>query len=457
MKEKGKTNVLVVDDERNMLHMLSAVLKREGYLAETAASGDEALSRLNKKHFDFAIVDVVMPGMGGMELLEHITRKSPETTVIMMSAYGKEDDSVEAVKRGAYDYIYKPFKPEELILILKKAVERERLRKENARLKRRIAQQYKYKNIIARSEAMQKVMDAVERVCEYPITVLIQGESGTGKELIARLIHDRGIGKTGPFVAINCAAIPSNLLESELFGYTRGAFTDAKSDKKGLFVEANGGTLFLDEIGELPLEIQPKLLRVLQEGEIQPLGATRPIKVNVRIIAATVKDLSREVEKGSFREDLYYRVNVFKIVVPALRERQEDIVPLVEHFIDYYNAELGCNVAGVEPSAMALLIQYPWPGNVRELENVIQRAVILTEEGMIKISSLPPDVVGMFERKETVYPGEEFSIKKAVAELEKILIKKALEKVDGNRTKAAKLLEISYPALLSKMKQHGLG
>jgi len=376
-----------------------------------------------------------------------------------MSAYGTIDTAIEAMKLGAYDYISKPFKTDEVLLTLKKAEEREGLKTENLRLKdqiQKIEKSYNFSSIVAKSKAMQSVFDMIKKVADYKTTVLITGESGTGKELIARAIHFNGSRHNGPLVSINCGGIPETLLESELFGYKKGAFTDARRDKMGRFEEAHNGTIFLDEIGELPFSLQIKLLRVLQEEEITPLGSTGVKKVDVRVVAATAKDLGEEIKKGLFREDLYYRINVVTIYLPPLRERFEDIPLVTEHFIKRFNTKLKKNIKGVSSEVMEQFMAYPWPGNVRELENVIERAILLAPGDTLEISDLPPTLKADQYPLSGFAPEDISSIKVASRMLEKELIERALNKTGGNRTKAAKMLEVSRPMLISKIKVYGL-
>jgi len=454
--------VLVVDDEPNMRHMLSMLLSGEGYEVEEASNGREALEKVAGEVYDSILCDVRMPDMDGMAFLDALGARKGESPVIMMSAYGTLDTAIEAMKAGAYDYISKPFKPDEILLTLRKAEERERLRRENIRLREEVEKEYSFASMVGKSERMRATFETIRKVAEFKTTVLIQGESGTGKELIARAIHYNGPRAKGPFVAINCGAIPQELLESELFGHAKGAFTHAIRSRKGLFEEADGGSLFLDEIGELPHNLQVKLLRALQDEEIRRIGEARPIPVDVRIIAATVRNLSEEVALGRFREDLFYRLNVLCINVPPLRERKEDIPYLVDHFVKKNNQKLGLNVEGVTARAMERLIFYSWPGNVRELENSIERAMILCEgkridledlsleeDGRISISS-GEGIEGILEMNKSL------SIKEWSREIEKRLILKALERTDGNRTRAAKILEISHRALLYKIREYGI-
>jgi len=392
--------------------------------------------------------------MDGLEFLNAARDVLGDATVIMMSAYGTIDIALEAMKAGAYDYISKPFKPDEIHLALKKAEERERLKSENQALRRqirRIGQNQGFGAIVAKSQAMAPVLQMAARAAAVDSTVLITGASGTGKELVARAIHYGGKRTARALVPVNCGGIPETLLESEFFGFRKGAFTGADRDKKGLFEEADKGTLFLDEIGELPLALQVKLLRVLQEGEIRPLGATATVNVNVRIIAATSRDLGALAAAGRFRQDLFYRLNVVPIHLPPLRDRPEDIPLLIAHFMERLNQQLGRQVRGVSPEAMALLLDHPWPGNVRELENVLERAMVLTAGDEILPGHLP------FSTTAAALPaGDGLSLKDAQRVIEKDLIARALAATGGNRTHAARLLEISHPSLLKKIKQYGL-
>ena len=361
----------------------------------------------------------------------------------------------EITKSGAYDYVSKPFKQDEVLLALRKAEEREQLRRENERLRADIAASARFEEMIGRSDAMKKVFKIVDRAAEVGTTILITGESGTGKELVARALHRRGPRAQKPFVAVNCGAIPESLHESELFGHKRGAFTDASSDKTGLFEAAHEGTLFLDEIGELPLALQVKLLRVLQEGTFRKVGETKDKKVDVRVVAATVRDLEEEVREGGFREDLYYRLHVLPIEVPPLRARKDDVLLLVDHFIARNNVRLGTKTRGIDDAARKLLLAYPWPGNVRELENVLERAMVLAESDVIGEADLP-DRVRQKDGATLSLAGDELSIKKTTRYIEETLIKRALVVTKGNRTAAARLLEISHRALLYKIKDYGI-
>jgi two-component system response regulator AtoC len=450
--------ILVVDDEESIRYMLKLALEEAGYEVELASDGTTALKKLTESVFDCVISDVRMPEMGGLELLKAIQEIRPDLTVIVMSAFGSLDTAIEAMKLGAYDYVSKPFKQDEIILTLKKAEERERLRKENVLLRREVEKKYSFDNIIGKSTKMQEIFRRIEKIAEYKSTVLITGESGTGKELVAKAIHYRGPRRDLPFIAVNCGAIPGELLESELFGHVKGAFTGAVAAKKGLFTEADKGTIFLDEIGDLPLNLQVKLLRVLQEGEIRRVGDTRTSQVDVRVIAATAKDLLEEVHKGNFREDLYYRLNVVPFHLPPLRERREDIPLLVWHFLKKYSAETGKEIKEITPDAMNALVAYEWRGNVRELENVIERAVVMSEGPIITTEYLPEGLVKSASDIVLKIPESRISIKTTVKELvemaEKELIARALAKTGNNRTRAAELLEISHRALMYKLKEY---
>ena len=458
--------VLVVDDEENLRHILSIILTKEGYEVEAVKNGREALNCLEKSIYDTVLCDIRMPVMDGITFLKGAKGQGSgvrgETTIIMMSAYGTIDDAIEAMKLGAYDYISKPFKSDEVLLTIRKAEERERLRRENSELREVVKKDYGVTGIITKNDEMVKMLATVKKVADYKTTVLITGESGTGKELIARALHYNGARGSKAFVAVNCGAIPENLLESEFFGHVKGAFTDAVRNKKGLFEEAEGGTLFLDEIGELPFHLQVKLLRVLQEEEVMRIGDTKPIRVSVRIVAATVKDLAREVREGRFREDLFYRLNVLPIHLPPLRERPEDIPALSSHFLGKYKEKHGIKVGSVSPEALKQLMDYSWPGNVRELENAIERSVLLSEGENITVSALPPAVRGkvVSASPETILKtgisADNLSIKKASRAMEEELIKRALEKSHANRTHAAELLELSHRALLYKIKEYGI-
>lgn len=451
--------MLVIDDEENMRHMLSTLLGRSGYRVDTASDGKEGLQMIYQTDYDYILCDIKMPELDGMGFLENANTKLEDTTVIMMSAYGTIDTAIEAMKLGAYDFISKPFKSDEVLMALKKAEERESLKKENVQLKeklKKIEESYNFGNMTAKSKEMQSVFKLSEKAAQVNTTILIIGESGTGKELIARGIHFNSDRAKMPMIPVNCGGIPENLLESELFGYKKGAFTGANKDKKGLFEEANSGTIFLDEIGELPLSLQVKLLRVLQENEIRHVGSSKTMKIDVRVIAATAKNLKEEVDAGAFREDLFYRLNVLPVNLPPLKERTEDIPLLSSIFVEKFNKKLGKNIEGLSASAMALLLRYRWPGNVRELENAIERAIVLAEEPLLQPENLPPDICAEAENSVSNNMFEGYSLKTAQKALEKKMIIKALKETGGNRTKASRLLEISHPSLLSKIKTYNI-
>jgi two-component system response regulator AtoC len=415
--------ILLIDDEENFRHMLSVILKKRGYDVETANNGIDGLKKVDTGSYDTVLCDIRMPEMDGLEFLKEAQKAGCESTIIMMSAYGTLDTAIEAMKLGAYDYISKPFKPDEIVLTLKKAEERERLRRENLFLKKEVQKEYSFENMISKNERMRQIFDTIQKVAKYKSTILIAGESGTGKELVAKAIHFNSDRSNQPFIPVNCGAIPENLLESELFGHTKGSFTNAVRTKKGLFEEADGGTMFLDEIGELPLQLQVKLLRVLQDGEIRRIGDSKPIIIDVRIIAATIKDLDKEVRENQFRDDLFYRLNVLPIKIPPLRDRKEDVPLLVDHFIHKYSRELNNPIEGIVPEALNCLLNYSWKGNVRELENVIERAIVLTDSNQIQVENLPLEIQSPKEELRISSLNDELSIKKASRYLEKDLIK----------------------------------
>ncbi len=465
------SRILVVDDEENIRVMLAAVLKKQGYDVDAVSNGAHALEALKKRPYDLVVSDFRMPEMDGLELLRQIRELRIRTTVIMITAYGGNDQMTEALRLGAHDYISKPFRAEEILLVIKKAEARRKATLPGSSGGAAIAPGQLTRSMIVESKQMKEVMSFVERVAKYKTTALLLGESGTGKEMIARAIHEMSDRKNGPFVAVNCGAIPENLLESEFFGHAKGAFTDAVRDKTGLFEEANGGTLFMDEIGELPALLQVKLLRVLQEEEIRRVGDTQPRKINVRIIAATLKNLEEEAAAGRFRDDLYYRLNVFPIWIPPLRDRRDDILPLAEHFLNKFRERHARDLSGFSPGAIEALSKYSWPGNVRELENTVERAVVLCESTMVTEIDLPffrgsltapqqggsgmqgsPRGTGGGDGNAVDF-GTDLSIPKAVDKIEALFIRKALEKSGGNRALAAKILEISNRTLLYKLKR----
>jgi DNA-binding NtrC family response regulator len=460
----GFRRVLVVDDEDALRHMLELLLRRERYTVLHADSAEQAIEVLGREDVDVVLSDVRMPGIGGLALVEWLHANRPQLTTIVMSAFGSIELALQAMHAGAYDYIAKPFKQDEVVLTLRKAEERERLRRENVALREQLRDAAATTDwlggMLIRSASMQQIARTVRKVAPFKTAVLVTGESGVGKELISRAIHGASPRASGPFVAVNCGAIPETLLESELFGHVRGAFTDATADKRGLFEEAKGGTLFLDEIGELPLALQVKLLRALQEEEVRRVGDTRSIKIDARVVTATSRDLAQMVEEGSFRQDLYYRLNVMPIEVPPLRERRDDIPPLVDHFVAAMNKRLGTKVTAVGDEAFAQLLAYRWPGNVRELENTLEHAAVMAEGAVLRPADLP-ERVRLARAPQSgftlVLPEGDLSVKRAQRTLEREFILRALALTDGNRTHAAKLLDLSHRALLYKIKEFGLG
>lgn len=457
MRPDDRKRILVVDDEENLRHMLNVMLSKLGYAVDLAEDGAMALELSLRISFDFILCDIRMPVMDGVEFLQQAVERGVTATVIMMSAYGTVDTAIECMKLGSYDYISKPFKIDEISLVLKKAEEREKLKIENRQLHEAVCKEFGFAGIVSKNSRMQDVFSLVRKVCDFKTTVLVLGESGTGKELIAKALHFNSVRKSGPFVAVNCGAIPENLLESELFGHMKGAFTDALSDKAGLFEQADGGTLFLDEIGEMPLALQVKLLRVLQEEEIRRVGGAGAFKIDVRVISATSRDLEEDVIKGRFREDLYFRLNVFALSLPPLRERSEDIPLLVDHFIARYGERFGKSGVRCSQQALQLLLDYQWPGNIRELENVIERGLILCDSAIFGPELLPEKIAGKGrERLGGLISSDCLSLKQAGEMLERDFIRRALAKTGGNRTQAARLLEISHRSLLYKIKEYGL-
>jgi len=453
--------ILVVDDEPGLRHTISLILREDGHEVEAAADGATALASLAAADASIVICDVRMPGIDGLAFLDRYRAAAGRALVVMMSAYGDDEAAIEAIRRGAYDYISKPFRADQLQLVIRKAIERESLRHEVARLSDELDTLRGADGVVGHSAALREVIAVARKVAKHPSTVLVTGESGTGKELIARLVHASSPRASAPFVAVNCAAIPESLMESELFGHARGAFTGAAQDRRGLFEEADGGTIFLDEIGELPLALQVKLLRVLQEGEIRRVGDNASRTVDVRVVAATSRDLEAEVAAARFRADLYYRVNVVRLRLPALRERREDIAELAKHFAVAHAARLGLPAPAITPAAMRVLLEYSWPGNVRELENVIERALVLTDDARIDLAQLPAEL-GPAAPSRAASPNgrhpdaEDLSVKRRTESLERELIAQALERTAGNRTRAAQLLDLSHRALLYKIREYGL-
>jgi len=442
--------VLVVDDDLEMCGLLSDVLKGEDFSVTAIHDSLEASKILKKEEFDIVITDLKMKGLKGLDLLEEARQVAPMMPVIIITAFGTIESAIKAMKMGAYDYITKPFQIDELLLTVRKALETHLLKKEVIRLRKEVESRYDFHQLIGKSPSMQKIYDLIERISDSSSNVLITGESGTGKELVAKAIHYNGVRKEGPFVAINCAAIPETLLESELFGYKKGAFTDAKSDKKGLIFEANEGTLFLDEITEMPLTLQAKLLRVVEEREVRPLGDTNSYPIDVRIISTSNRDIASLIQQGRFREDLYYRLKVIDIEMPPLRERREDIPILVQHFIHKFSKELKKGISGVSEGALKVLVSYSWPGNVRELENIIQRAITLSQHEVILQDDLPASIIQKTDEKLFEKAMEEnFTLD----QLEKEFIKRVLIETGGNKSKAAERLGLDRKTLYRKLEE----
>ena len=447
--------VLVVEDDRAMRLLLKESLKNKGYYIEEAVSAEQALEKIKSESFDLVIMDVKLPGISGIDAIGKIKDTDPDTIIIVMTAYGSKDIALKAIREGAYDYFSKPFRIEEMEIVVERALEKRRLEHELNILRKREAKGIGFKGIVGESTAMKAVMELVEKVAQLDSTVLITGESGTGKELIARAIHLKSRRRGGPFVTVNCAAIPENLLESELFGHERGSFTGAFSQRIGKFELANKGTILLDEIGDMSISIQAKLLRVLEQREIERIGGKRPIAVDVRVIASTNKDLKKGISEKRFREDLFFRLNVFPIMLPPLRERKEDIPILIEHFINDAAKRLGISTEGISKEAMELLLDYNLPGNVRELKNIIERAIILAQDEKIITSRHISFAMGGLKGVPKSEGIEKcISLAEAKDMLERQLILDALKKTDGVQTEAARLLGLSPKNLWKKIKKH---
>jgi two-component system, NtrC family, response regulator PilR len=457
-----KAKILVVDDEESIREFLEIMLRKEGYEITLAEDGQKAKDLLQKKSFDMIISDLQMPNMTGIELLKYVRQDFPEMLFMMITAFGTTETAVEAMKMGAYDYLTKPFKIDEVRINISNALRSKNLEFENRSLKKELGKEFSFQNIIGNSPAMHHVFDLIRRVSQAPTNILVTGESGTGKEVIAKAIHYNGPLKDRPFVTINCGAIPENLMESEMFGHKKGSFTGAIADKLGLFEVADGGTLFLDEVGELPLSIQVKLLRALQERVIRRVGSTEDTKVEVRIIAATNRHLEEMVQKGTFRQDLYYRLNVIHIKTPSLRERKEDIPILAHHFLKKYNDKLHKNISSISTEAMENLKKYDYPGNVRELENMIERTVALEGGATVLPESLPPLVNTSSGRKlassnEIEVTDDGVDLDKIIGQIEKELIIKAIHQANGIKKRAAKLLNITFRSMRYRIEKYNLG
>lgn len=458
--ETKKPHVLVIDDEPSLRQMLRIMLKTEGCDVDIATRGEEAVELFESgERYDLVLTDLKMPGMSGIDVLKAIKKQSEATQVILMTAFASAETALEAIREGAYDYMIKPFKIEHAKAVVRRALEKHALLSENLTLREALEGRTAMGNIIGKSEAMQRVFSLVERVGPSKTNILITGESGTGKELIAKAIHEHSEVHAGPFMPINCGAIPDNLIESELFGHVKGAFTGAIADKKGLFEAARGGTVFLDEVGELPLNTQVSFLRVLQERKIKPVGSAKEVPIDCRIVAATNRDLRQEIEQGNFREDLFYRLNVIAIELPALRERDGDVKLLIEFYVRKFASQMKSPVKGVAADAMRTLLNYSYPGNVRELQNIIERAVTLERNDYIGMDVLPYNLQDeSFEQatKELEIPDEGVDLENMVAKLEMSLINKALERTGGVRKEAAKLLGISFRSLRYRLDKYGI-
>jgi DNA-binding NtrC family response regulator len=441
-------SVLVIDDDKLVNEFLVETLQRAGYECDAALSGEQGLEKFRSNSFDIVLTDLKMPGIDGLEVLDRIKRESPATEVVMMTAYGTVDTAVKAIKMGAYDFLLKPVLPENIELMVERICEVLRLRDENQTLRSDLVQ--KFQNIVGKSKMMNEIFERIKTVADARSTVLITGASGTGKELVARAIHVTSNRREGPFVKLNCAALPENLVEAELFGYEKGAFTDAKKTNRGRFERAHSGTLLLDEISEMPLNLQAKLLRVIQEREFERVGSGETISVDVRLVATTNRNLKEYIAKGQFREDLFYRLNVIPIYLPPLRERKEDIPSLVDHFIDKYNHENEKCIKGISERALKILMKYHWPGNVRELENLIERAVVTSTTDTLSEEDFPVELtVGQLAEGE---PG--LSIPMKLEEGSKYLILKTLEKFNGNKTRAAEALGITTRTIRNKLAEY---
>jgi DNA-binding NtrC family response regulator len=449
--DASRATILVVDDDVAQCDFLKEELEREGYSVEVANGGRPGVERVKRGGIDLVVSDVKMPDLDGLDLLREIRAVEPCPYVITVTGFGSIDTAIRAVKLGAYDYLTKPFETEHLLLTIKKALSERLLRTEVVRLREEVTRRDRLDNIIGRSPAMQEIFSLIRRVAGSQASVLITGDSGTGKELVARAIHAHGPRKARPFVAMNCSAIPETLLESELFGYTRGAHSTARTDRDGLFVEADGGTLFLDEVADMPLHLQPKLLRVLQDGELRPLGTNKTLKVDVRVIAATNRDLSTSLREGLFREDLYYRLNVVQLHLPPLRARTEDILPLADHFLARSAGRAGKSIRGFSESAKKLILAHPFPGNVRELENMVERAVALAESDLIGPEDLPP---AMRERKSQDRLATAVAQGLTLDQLEREFIERVLDAEGGNKTRAALRLGLDRKTLYRKLEEY---
>jgi two-component system response regulator HydG len=448
----NQNSILIVDDDRRLRDVLEKILDKKGFLTQTSEHGADGITKIKQDFFDIALIDLKMPGIDGIEVLKRVKKISPRTYVIIMTAYGTIDSAVEAIRNGAFDYITKPFKTEEIMIVLEKALEDRDLRNRIEILTKRVERKHQFEKIIGKSKAMQAIFDLIKRVAKTDATVLITGKTGTGKELVAKAIHRGSERRDQSFVVVNSSAITDTLLESELFGYVKGAFTGALRDKRGLFQEAHQGTLFLDEIGEIPPSTQVKLLRAIEDRIITPVGGTRGEKVNIRLIAATNHDLQEEVAKGSFRSDLYYRLKVMSIHLPELKERREDIPLLANHFLKKYNTILGKEVRAISKEALNLLLDFNWPGNVRELEHILERGVLICDSGEICPEHLPLEI----QYPEETYIYQAVKEGRSLNEVERNHISLILKKIGGHKEKAASILGIDRRTLYRKLKKYSI-
>jgi len=448
-----KGRVLVVDDDASMCDMLVSDLGELGFEVKARTAAPAALEALVASEFDAVVADLNMPGMSGLELCERIVASRPDVPVIVITAFGSIQTAIAAIRSGAYDFVTKPLEVDALGLALERAIQHRRLSDEVRRLRQAVEEGRRFGTLLGTSPAMRRMYELLDRIADSSASVLIAGETGTGKELVARALHERGRGKAGPFVAVDCASLPEPLLESELFGHVRGAFTDAHAARKGLFVQANGGALFLDEIGELPLALQAKVLRALQTRSVRPVGANDEMPFDVNLIAATNRDLESAVEEGRFREDLYFRINVIHVEMPPLRARGGDVLLLAQHFVDRYAAQAGKRVTGLSPDAAERLLAYVWPGNVRELENCIERAIALTRHETIGLDDLPEKIRG-FQRSHVLVAGDDPSELAPLEEVERRYVLRVMEAVGGSKTLAARVLGIGRKTLYRKLEQY---
>lgn len=450
--------VLIIDDETSLLKLLQLSLSDEQTSITTAETGTKGIELFQSDLYDAVLCDIGLPDMNGLDVLAKLTAIRSDVPIIMITAHGSISSALTAMKEGAYDYIQKPFEPEEIKIVIERGIREKNLRDENTRLKHEVSGQYDFSNIIGSSTAMKNLFQRMKKAADTKSTILILGESGTGKELLAKAMHFNSSRKNGPFVVVDCGAIPANLLESELFGHVKGAFTGADRPKKGLCEEANGGTLFLDEIGELPLELQSKLLRVLQESTIRRVGDTKPLSIDVRFVAATNRNLEAEVKKGTFRQDLFYRLNVVPLQAPALRDRRDDIPILTQHFLKKYAKDYQRKITSIDPNVMNKFMSFDWPGNVRQLENLIEQMVVMTEGNSLSLDTLPAPLSGAPSVTPAPMPTDDWDLKKALSQIqaytEECMIRKALAHTKNNKTKAAELLGLSRRALIYKAQEY---